>query len=672
MSVRFGHEITGDLRVAETREWLVTNGIGGYASGSAAGSITRGYHGLLVAALRPPIDRRLMLVKLDETLNYRGSSFELASNRWAGGSVAPTGHLGMQSFELEGSVPRWRFTCADALIDKRIWMEQGSNTTFVSYTLVSAAGPAILSARAIVDNRVFHNTGDMAWPLRVTPIADGVRVESERDGALPLTLRMTTATVVAGSDVYRGFQLPAEAARGLWDQDSHVHAATFSATIQPGETLLFMASAEADPVLDPGALARRRAHEASLLETWRAARSSGSGQAGIATPEWMAQLVLAADQFVVARAEAGSLDGRSVIAGYHWFEDWGRDTMISLPGLTLATGRPQDAAPVLETFARYIDQGMLPNRFPDAAETPQYNTIDATLWYFEAIRAYHEATRDDALLGRLFPKLRDIIDWHLRGTRYDIHVDPADGLLYGGQPGVQLTWMDAKVGNQVITPRIGKPVEVNALWYNALVAMAGFAERLGEPAIDYHAMAERALAGFQRFWNAGAGYCFDVLDGPGGAESLLRPNQLLAVSLPASPLPSERQVAVVDACARALLTSHGLRSLAPTEAGYQGHYGGDQASRDGAYHQGTVWAWLIGPFVTAHLRVHGDPQAALRLLEPFGDHLLGAGLGTVSEIFDGDAPFSPRGCIAQAWSVAEILRAFDAIERHSNQRGNLQ
>jgi predicted glycogen debranching enzyme len=343
--------------------------------------------------------------------------------------------------------------------------------------------------------------------------------------------------------------------------------------------------------------------------------------------------------------------------------------MIGLPGLTLATGRPEDAGPILETFAGFIDRGMLPNRFPDASERPQYNTIDATLWYFQAIRSYRESTQDDALIRKLFPKLREIIDWHVKGTRYDIRVDPADGLLFGGQAGIQLTWMDAKVGDHVITPRIGKPVEVNALWYNALLTMVELAERLGESPADYRERADQALAGFDRFWNAESGYCFDVLDGPGGAESALRPNQLLAVSLPASPLSHERQAAVVDACARALLTSYGLRSLAPSEQGYQGHYGGDQAQRDGAYHQGTVWAWLMGPFVTAHLRVYRDHKAALRILEPLGDHLLGAGLGTLSEIFDGDAPFAPRGCIAQAWSVGEILRAFDSIERISTQRG---
>jgi predicted glycogen debranching enzyme len=303
---------------------------------------------------------------------------------------------------------------------------------------------------------------------------------------------------------------------------------------------------------------------------------------------------------------------------------------------------------------------MLPNRFSDAGERPETNTVDATLWYFEAIRATHAATGDDALLKDLFPVLQRSVEWHVRGTRYTIHVDPADGLLFAGEPGVQLTWMDAKVGGWVVTPRIGKPIEINALWYNALCSLVEFAHRLGEPADRYGALAEQARAGFGRFWNEEVGYCIDVIDGPDGDDPALRPNQLLAVSLPHSPLDARQQRAVVDVCARHLLTSHGLRSLAPEDPAYVGHYGGDQRQRDAAYHQGTVWAWLIGPFVSAHLRVYGDRDQACSFLQPFVRHLADHGVGSVSEIFDGDPPFTPRGCIAQAWSVAELLRAWRA------------
>jgi predicted glycogen debranching enzyme len=336
--------------------------------------------------------------------------------------------------------------------------------------------------------------------------------------------------------------------------------------------------------------------------------------------------------------------------------------MISLPGLTLASGRPEVAARILRTFARFVDQGMLPNRFPEVSETTEYNTVDATLWYFEAIRAYHSATGDDDLLQELFPALQEIIAWHQRGTRYNIHLDPADGLLYAGEEGLQLTWMDAKISDWVVTPRIGKPVEINALWYNALRTMAGFARRLGEPADRYDTLTNQARVGFARFWNGAAGHCYDVIDGPEGDDPALRPNQLLAVSLPYSPLNGRQQRAVVEVSARHLLTSHGLRSLAPGNLAYSGHYGGDQRQRDTAYHQGTVWGWLIGPFVKAHLRVYRDPDLAQTHLVPLARHLADHGLGTVSEIFDGDAPFKPRGCFAQAWSVAELLRAWQLTE----------
>lgn len=660
MSIRFGRETTGNLQIAETKEWLITNGIGGYGSGTIAGSMTRGYHGLLVAALRPPVDRRLMLVKLDETLTYRGSSYDLTTNRWvsANGAISPQGYRNIQSFELEGSIPCWRFACADALLEKRIWMVPGANTTYVSYTLVSATEPIQLSASAIVDNRVFHNTGQVESVKNIQQLTDGVKVISNADDALPLTLRMQSGTVSPANEVYRNFYLPAETARGLRDSDDHIHAATFTATLAPGATLMFLASAETDPQFDVQALEKAKERDQQLLARWATVRAP---KAVTPPPDWIEQLVLAADQFVVNRQP----NGKSVIAGYHWFEDWGRDTMISLPGLTLITGRPEDAAPILETFAQYVDQGMLPNRFPDGADQPEYNTIDATLWYFQAIRTYYEKTQDQECLRKLYPKLQDIITCHINGTRYNIKVDPTDNLLYGGQAGVQLTWMDAKVGDLVITPRIGKPVEVNALWYNALRAMVIFAEVLGDSNSKaiYETQADATLKGFGRFWNATTDYCYDVLDGPNGNESSLRPNQLFAVSLPESPLTLDQQRKVVDICAHELLTSYGLRSLAKTDPAYQGFYGGDQFHRDSAYHQGTVWGWLIGPFIDAHLRVYQDPTAALRFLEPMADHLTADGLGTISEIFDGDAPFDPKGCIAQAWSVAQVLQTYDQIDR---------
>jgi glycogen debranching enzyme len=471
---------------------------------------------------------------------------------------------------------------------------------------------------------------------------------------------------------------------GLDAVDDNLCAGVFETTLQPGESSNLVASTDPNPNLDGvSAYAEHQVYELQRL-------AEAEPSLGPMPPE-IEHLVLAADQFIVRRKLPDDPEGRSVIAGYPWFGDWGRDTMISLPGLTLATGRYDVASRILRTFAHYVDRGMIPNRFPDEGQAPEYNTVDATLWYFEAIRAYHEATGDESLVRDLFPVLADIVDWHVRGTRYQIHVDPVDGLLYAGEPGVQLTWMDAKVDDWVVTPRIGKPVEVNALWYNALCIMADFARLLGESAarssgfsrsstvcssgfsrfsLDaggslsgyYAALADEACAGFARFWNEEVGYLYDVLDGPEGNDPSLRPNQLFAVSLPHSPLTPEQQKAVVDACARHLLTSHGLRSLDPRHTDYKGHHGGDRRTRDAAYHQGTVWGWLIGPFVSAHLRVYHDPVLARSFLWPLIQELDAHCVGSLSEIFDGDPPHTPRGCVAQAWTVAEVLRAWKKTE----------
>jgi len=337
--------------------------------------------------------------------------------------------------------------------------------------------------------------------------------------------------------------------------------------------------------------------------------------------------------------------------------------MIALPGLTLSTGRLEIARSILRTFARFVDRGMLPNCFTDAGTVPEYNTADATLWFFEAARQCHASARDDVFLQELFPVLEGIVEHHQRGTRLNIRVDAADGLLYAGAPGVQLTWMDARVGERVITPRVGKPVEINALWYNALLTMAQFARTLNRPAAAYESLGERVRASFQRYWNAAEGCCFDVLDGPSGHEAAIRPNQIFAVSLPESPLKPDQQASVVEICARRLLASFGLRSLAAGEPDYAGRYEGGPAQRDSVYHQGTVWGWLLGPFALAWMRVYHDPDGALALLEPMKHHLQSACVGSISEIFDGDPPFAPRGCFAQAWSVAETLRAWMEISR---------
>ncbi len=660
MCIEFGREICGHLDTAESREWLVTNGIGGFASGTVAGLLTRRYHGLLVAALKPPLGRTLLLTKLDETAIYGNHTYPLHANRWADGIVSPQGFRHIEQFRLEGTIPVWHFACGDGLLEKRVWMQQGENTTYVQYLLRRGTQPLKLTLKAMVNHRDYHSsTQANGWKMAVEEVERGISVTAY-PGATSLYLFTEEANVSPVHNWYYGFDLAVERDRGLNDSEDHLHAATFQVTLKEGESFTFVASTEKQvPQKNHGetALKSRQTYEQKLLETWKTHHLNKLKN----TPAWIKQLILAADQFIVERPSLQEPHGKTIIAGYPWFGDWGRDTMISLPGLTLATGRPEVARSILRTFAKYVDMGMLPNRFPDAGEIPEYNTVDATLWYFEAIRAYYSATEDDTLLEQLFPVLADIIDWYCRGTRYNIHLDASDGLLYAGENGTQLTWMDAKVDNWVVTPRIGKPIEINALWYNALRTMANFARHLGKPHQEYTAIADRTLVKFSRFWNSKSGYCYDVLDTPDGDDGSLRPNQLFAVSLPESPLSSIQQRAVVDICGSFLLTSYGLRSLSSEETNYQGNYAGNQYQRDGAYHQGTVWGWLLGAFVSAHLKVYNNPGQARQFLKPMANHLCDRGVGSLSEIFDGDAPFTPRGCFAQAWTVAEVLRVWEFL-----------
>ncbi|MFE4107398.1 amylo-alpha-1,6-glucosidase [Almyronema epifaneia] len=664
MTIEFGREICGYLPAAERREWLVTNGIGGYAAGTVAGLLTRRYHGLLVAALKPPLGRTLLVTKADETILYDGRLYPLYVNRWGDGSLNPRGDRLLESFHLEGTLPVWRFACGDALLDKQIWMPPGENTTYVRYCLHRASQPLTLSLKVLVNYRDYHgDTQAKGWQMAIAPVSHGLRIQAFAT-AVPFYLFCDRAHLQPTHQWHYRFDLALERYRGLRDQEDHLQVATVEVLLAPNESITLIASTAANACLEAEAvLAQRRTYEQNLIDRWQSSSSSSAQSA----PDWIGQLVLSADQFIVERSADSPGSGQTLIAGYPWFGDWGRDTMISLPGLTLTTGRPDVAAAILRTFARYIDQGMLPNRFPDRGETPEYNTVDATLWYFEAVRLYYEATADAALLEQIFPVLAEIIDWHCRGTRYNIHLD-TDGLLYAGEEGVQLTWMDAKVDDWVVTPRIGKPVEINALWYSAVQTMVQFAQALGQPAKDYAAIATRIQAQFNRFWHESGGHCYDLIDGPDGDDASLRPNQIFAVALPLAAgrhvpplLTAARQKQVVDACGRALLTSYGLRSLAPHHANYHGQYGGDRYQRDGAYHQGTVWGWLLGPFALAHFNVYGDRQQARTFLEPMAHHLHDHGIGSLSEIFDGDPPFTPRGCPAQAWSVAEVLRAWSAL-----------
>lgn len=663
MTLSFGREICGHLSSAEQREWLVTNGLGGYACGTVAGMLTRHYHGLLVAALQPPVERVFLLAKLDEQVEYGRQRYDLSCDRKSDGSVT-SGFRLIEHFTLKGTTPAWTFACADAQLEKQIWMQPGANTTYVRYTLKRAQAPLTLRLTALVnyrDHGAETTAGD--WPGQTETMTNGLKFTAHQQ-ATPLYLLSTEAKAIPTGDWRRGYRLAIARDRGLPPSDDHYAAGDFEARLEPGSSVTLVASTEPQPELS-GDWARRDRdlHERQLLERWQ--KFSPQPE----PPNWIAQLVLAADQFIVYRPLAGGESGQTVIAGYPWFTDWGRDTMIALPGLTLATGRPDIAHTLLKTFAQYLDRGMLPNVFPDVGETPIYNTVDAILWYFEAVRTYYSATQDKALLETLFPALDEVIDWHRRGTRYNIHLDPKDHLIYAGEAGVQLTWMDAKVDDWVVTPRIGKPVEISALWHNALLCMVQFSEILGKSPEPYQQMAEQTQKGFQRFWNPAKGYCYDLLDTPDGNDDSLRPNQIFALSLTlnaqSSLLTPEQKRAIVDVCAQQLLTSYGLRSLAPNHRDYHSHYIGDRYQRDGAYHQGTVWGWLIGPFIDAHYQVYQDRRLALSFFQPMADHLSGGCIGNLSEIFDGEAPHQPRGTYAQAWTVAEVLRTWTQLQQRS-------
>lgn len=946
-------DICNQLSASETREWLVTNGIGGYACGSIAGVLTRHYHGLLIAALKPPLERTLLLTKLDEQVQDGDNFYGLHCDRWASGMVTTHGYQYIDEFHLEGTVPTWQFAWGKTRLQKQVWLEQGANTTYVRYTLQQGTQPIALSIKALVNYRDHHgHTQGEGWQMQIEPRSESLKVQAF-DQAQTFYLFAPGATIAPSHIWYKGYNLAMETYRGLYPYDDHLMAATMQVNLSVGESFTLVASTSEAPDLDgAAALARQHAHEAHLQQQWTASlqpaaaspvaeaetasepmspipdpweatplaptspaeavapeavtsepTSSESPPASstpdlttpeptaaestpstptpseptpaesqpvepispestavvsdraepdfsepsepepsesvpstpesiepepsapelsapsepeptkklswferlilrwfkprrpepqsvpepepaiqpepesesisepmavsepepettsepeitpeleiapepeitpepeisapvavsepeleslpdsditsepeiapepepelilepeslpeaeseitsapesesastletdptpipctepepvpITVPAWVEHLVLAVDQFVVDRAVDGE-PGKTVIAGYPWFGDWGRDTMIALPGIAIAAGRPELAKPILETFARYLDQGMLPNVFPEAGTTPNYNTVDATLWYFEAIRAYWAATADAQFVADLFPKLVEVIEWHQKGTRYNIHVE-ADGLLYAGESGVQLTWMDAKIGDWVVTPRTGKPVEINALWYNALRIMQQLAEVVGQSATPYQELAETTRQSFQRFWSDDLGYCYDVLDSPNGDDVSLRPNQVFAIALPNTALntPSlltpKQQESVLAVVQENLVAPYGLRSLAPSHPSYQGHYGGDPLQRDSSYHQGPVWGWLIGPFVQAHLQVHQDPAAAIAFLEPMAEQLSLGCVGNLSEIFDGDAPHAPRGAFAQAWTVAEVLRTY--------------
>ncbi len=629
---------------ARTLEWLETNGLGGFASSTVPGMNTRRYHGLLTAATRPPVGRVLLLSKLEEVVVVNGQRYELSVNQYPG-AIHPPGHQYLREFRLD-PMPTFLYAAGGVEIEKRVFMVHGENTVVVEYQLLS--GPAegcTLELRPLIAFRDYHSTTHRNDSLDATvAFEEGMASVAPYLEMPRLYMAHNAVHAEATGDWYNNFEYEIERERGLDFREDLFNPLLLRFSLGPSVRATVIAStvsrAAADaPNLRAGEIARRR------------------DIAAMAPSEepFVRDLTLAADQFIVQRA-----DLKTVIAGYPWFSDWGRDTMIALPGLTLVTGRFEIARDILLAFARSVDRGMLPNRFPDAGEAPEYNTVDATLWYFEAVRAYLAYTGEfEFVRTRLLPTLLDILDWHLRGTRYGIHMD-SDGLLTCGEAGVQLTWMDAKIRDWVVTPRSGKPVEIQALWYNALRIAADLTRREGQSlqADSFDELATRAQASFlAQFWNGSEHCLFDVVDG-GQRDGAIRPNQIFAVSLHHQILPIDRARQVVEVVERELLTPAGLRSLSPRDSRYRGRYEGGVFERDSAYHQGTVWQWLMGPFLTAYCKVNPDSRAQAAAWHTGMQSQLGeAGLGQISEIADGDAPHRARGCIAQAWSVAELLRA---------------
>ena len=649
MSMSFDASVTKDFDRSSGCEWLEANGIGGWASGTISGCATRRYHGLLVAATRPPVGRMVLLSKLAETLVAGERRVELDTNRYPG-AVHPRGFEHLESFAID-PFPTFVFEADGIRLKKTVVAVHGENTTVVTYEILAADGPVTLELRPLIAYRDYHALQHANDALRFAnaTFQDGVFHAKPYDGAPELFLSAPQAVFEAAPDWYFNFEYDEETKRGLDDKEDLFSHGVFRRELRAGERFGVIASTGSVAGRDPFELVERQRARRKLVA------EIVEGEDDVART-----LALAADTFVVRRGE----DLRTILAGYPWFTDWGRDTMIALPGLCLTTGRHEDAKKILRAFARGVDQGMLPNRFPDAGEAPEYNTVDASLWFFIAAHRYLEASDDAAfVVDELLPVLEDIVTWHERGTRYGIRVD-GDGLLHAGEPGVQLTWMDAKVGDWVVTPRHGKPVEVQALWYNALSILADLRKRAGRTA-EAAGMAQRAKQLKERFvsvfWNEAAGCLYDVVDGD-RIDASIRPNQIFALSLPYPLLAKNDAKAVLAVVEAKLVTPYGLRSLSPDDPAYRGRYEGDSLHRDAAYHQGTVWSWLLGPYADALVRTHGAPgkAKARKALEGLVPHLREAGLGTISEIFDGDAPHAPRGCPAQAWSVAEALRVWTA------------
>ncbi len=638
----FESALTRNFELASKHEWLETNGVGGFASGTLSGINSRRYHGLLVAATKPPLGRMVLVSKMDETLWVEGQPYLLGTNQYKN-SVFPQGFQHLQRFERE-FFPSFIYEIGPYLLKKTISAVHGENTTLVIYELLSGDKPAALRVQPLLAFRDFHalrQADGRQWHFNWE--ANTLQVKGAND--LELYIQTPFADYQEQPDWYFQLEYQQELERGEGGYEDLYCPGSFYLDLQPGQPRGFILSTSPQENRDPLVLLEHEKERRRELIRPFASR-------GI----FYQKLVLAADQFIVSRGD----NLKTIIAGYPWFSDWGRDTMIALPGLCLATGRHEEARKILEAFAAEVSQGMIPNRFLDDGEEKEYNTVDATLWFFVAIYKYYLTTGNRAFVEKeMLPVLEEIIHCHIRGTRYNIRVD-ADGLLMAGENGLQLTWMDAKAGDWVVTPRIGKVVEINALWYNALRIYDFFLRSFGRERESemWRNKALQTQVSFQeQFWNEEKSCLYDFL-APDGPQGDIRPNQIFAVSLPFPILTGEKAERVIRSVDKHLYTPFGLRSLSPEDPQYKGKYVGNRFSRDGAYHQGTVWGWLAGPYIDAIAQqcdASGVSQVR-EMMELMELHMNDAGIGSVSEIFDGSAPFEPRGCFAQAWSVSELLR----------------
>jgi predicted glycogen debranching enzyme len=686
-NLQIDHAICSDLQRCLDREWLVTNGIGGYAAGSLPGATTRSYHGLLVAALHPPVERTVLVAKFDEEITLPdGQVLQLGTNEYAGGVLSPSGYTYLESVTLEADIPRFLYRLNENLtLEKRIWMEYGQNTTYVQYVvhgMLSDEDSVVeLAVLPFCLSRDHHNTtrGDPGWHFLVENHGNRCRVRASENAPTYQLIARPGATFTPTGLWYWHVFHRREHERGLADQEDLYQPGIFRLRMIPGRHATFVLSAEPDLPADFGG----PRHESAVTNAFVRHRLRTKQLLAVADRRVndlqqrdpvFARLILAADQFIVARPDYTAPQSlhltphrKTILAGYPWFADWGRDTMISLPGLLLHTGRYSEARGLLKAFASFVHEGLIPNRFPDSGETPEYNTVDATLWMFHALNRYLTVTGDYSLLKELFPVLSSIILWHIHGTAYGIYVDPVDGLLSSGVPGIQLTWMDAKISDWVVTPRHGKPVEVNALWYYALTCMESWAVRLSTDATQYSQLRTLVRKHFAaRFWYEAGGYLYDVVDANGVAgqhDASLRPNQLFAAALTNDLVSDAQAASILQQVTAHLLTPLGLRSLSPTDPAYHGHFLGDRVWRDSSYHQGAVWPWLIGAYIDVHLRVHNDRDALVPLLQPLVEQLWQNCLGTIGELAEPEPPYAMNGCFAQAWSVAEMLRGWLLVRK---------